>query len=197
MACCPELGSSRSRRYPPRCRACRRRVPRSAGPPLVWSRWLTAHDLGESGRDHHRQALEEYDVAKARVERLSSEDDVHTLIATLADARYEIACVQALAAGADIPEPRTGCLFNPQHGPSVRDVVHTFSRTGTRKVPACAQCAVRVEAGEAPAARQVQVDGRTVPYWDAGSAYLLYLLHPPTSAVCTAMGVAATTPADR
>lgn len=83
--------------------------------------------------------------------------------------------MQALAAGADIPEKRTGCLFNPQHGPSVRDVVHTFSRTGTRKVPACAQCAVRVEAGEAPAARQVQVDGRTVPYWDAGSAHLPYL----------------------
>lgn len=37
------------------------------------------------------------------MERLSSEDDVHTLIATLADARYEIACVQALAAGVGIP----------------------------------------------------------------------------------------------
>lgn len=132
-------------------------------------------EVGESGRDHHRLALEAYDTAKAGVERLASDDDVHALIETLADGRYEIACVQAIAAGADIPEKRTGCLFNPQHGPSVRDVVHTFSRTGTRKVPACAQCAARVEAGEAPAAREVQLDGRIVPYWNAGSAYLPYL----------------------
>lgn len=132
-------------------------------------------ELGEPGRAHRRSALERYDVAKTEVASLTTEEDVHALIEALSDGRYEIACVRAIAAGDDVPEKRVGCLFNPQHGPSVRDVVHTFSRTGTRKVPACAQCAVRVEAGEEPSARQVHLSDRTVPYWDAGSAYLSYL----------------------
>lgn len=41
-------------------------------------------------------------------------------------------------------------------------------------VPACAQDAARVESGEAPEVRTVRIGTRTVPYWEAGSAYLPY-----------------------
>ena len=40
-----------------------------------------------------------------------------------------------------------------------------------RPVPACAADAVRIRDGEDPETRQVSVNGRDVPYWQAGPAY--------------------------
>jgi len=136
---------------------------------------LGEREVGQAARDHHRRALDGYEAAQRDLDDLHDGDGVRSLTDRLADARYEIACVSALASGEPLPEKRVGCFFNPQHGPSERDVVKTFPRTGTRKVPACVQCAARVEAREEPEARQVRLGDRTVPYWDAGTAYLPYL----------------------
>lgn len=54
------------------------------------------------------------------------------------------------------------------------DVVWTRPRHGTRKVPACAQDAARVAAKEQPELRTIRIGSRTVPYWEAGTAYLPY-----------------------
>jgi hypothetical protein len=56
----------------------------------------------------------------------------------------------------------------------VRDVLFTAPGRGTRSVPACAQDAARLEAGEKPEVRKVKVGSRLVPYWEAGAAYLPY-----------------------
>lgn len=67
------------------------------------------------------------------------------------------------------------CFFNPQHGPSVTDVLWTApGGRGTRSVPAWAQDAARVAAHESPEVRTVRIGGREVPYWQAGSAFLPY-----------------------
>ena len=67
------------------------------------------------------------------------------------------------------------CFFNPQHGPSTRDVRYTVpGGHGTRTVPACAQDAARVEAGEKPEIRKVRVGQTDTPYWQAGDALLPY-----------------------
>jgi len=77
-------------------------------------------------------------------------------------------------AGAPLPELRVPCFFNPQHGPSVANVMWTDPRRGTRTVPACAQDAARVANHEVPAVRTIKIGSRTVPYWEAGAAYLPY-----------------------
>jgi hypothetical protein len=82
--------------------------------------------------------------------------------------------VRARVAGRPVPELRVSCFFNPQHGPSMRDVEWTTARHGTRRVPACSQCLARVAAHEKPDVRMVTIGPRTVPYWEAGMAYLPY-----------------------
>ena len=63
---------------------------------------------------------------------------------------------------------------NPQHGPSVANVMWTQPGRGTRVVPACAQDAARIANHEVPEVRKVKIGSRTVPYWEAGVAYLPY-----------------------
>ena len=64
-------------------------------------------------------------------------DEISSLVDTLATGRYSMVCVRARLAGEPVPELRVPCFFNPQHGPSARDVMWTSPRTGTRTVPAC------------------------------------------------------------
>jgi hypothetical protein len=45
---------------------------------------------------------------------------------------------------------------------------------GTRKVPACALDAARVQAGQKPEIRMVVVGGRRVAYYEAGAAMAPY-----------------------
>jgi hypothetical protein len=73
-----------------------------------------------------------------------------------------------------VPERRVPCFFNPQHGPSTTDVVWTQPKVGTRTVPACAQDAARIRAGDDPEVRLVPFHGRRVPYWEAGAAVTPY-----------------------
>ena len=130
--------------------------------------------LDEDGRADYQRALDAYESAQRAVPRMRDAEEVSTITDTLSTGRYALACVQARVAGEDLPELRSPCFFNPQHGPSVRDVVWTTSRYGTRTVPACAQDAARVAAHQQPELRTVTIGSRTVPYWEAGAAFLPY-----------------------
>jgi hypothetical protein len=130
--------------------------------------------LGPEGRADYQRALDAYESAQRLVPRLSSADEVSKVTDTLSAGRFAVACVRARLAGAPLPEQRVPCFFNPQHGPSVRDVVFTPRRRGTRTVPACAQDAARVEAGQEPEVRMVTIGSRRVPYWEGGRAYMPY-----------------------
>jgi hypothetical protein len=131
-------------------------------------------DLDEDGRADYQRALDAYESAQRAVPRMRDSDEVSSIVDTLATGRYALACVQARVAGEDLPELRSPCFFNPQHGPSVSDVVWTTSRYGTRTVPACRQDAARLAAREQPELRTVTIGSRTVPYWEAGAAFLPY-----------------------
>ncbi len=73
--------------------------------------------------------------------------------------------------GRPAPERGSPCFFDPRHGPSVTDVDWAPPGGQTRTVPACAADAARVKDGFDPTMREVPVDGRMVPYWQAGPAY--------------------------
>jgi hypothetical protein len=135
---------------------------------------VSARSLDAAARADYQRALDAYESAHREVTRLREPDEVSKITDTLATGRYALACVEARAAGRELPELRVPCFFNPQHGPSVSDVVWTRPGRGTRTVPACAQDAARVAAREQPELRMVRVGGRTVPYWEAGAAYLPY-----------------------
>jgi hypothetical protein len=130
--------------------------------------------LDEAGQADYQRALDAYESAQRAVPRLRDPEEVTDVVSTLAAGRYALACVQARVAGMELPEHRVPCFFNPQHGPSARDVEWTTTRHGTRVVPACAQDAARLAAHERPDVRTVTIGARTVPYWDAGAAYWPY-----------------------
>ena len=131
--------------------------------------------LDEQTRQDYQGALDAYEAAKRAVPRLVSVEEISGLVDTLTTGRYLLACVRASVEGRPRPELRTPCFFNPQHGPSVRDVRYTIpGGHGTRMVPACAQDLARVEAGEQPKIRKVWVHGEEKEYWHAGQPNLPY-----------------------
>lgn len=128
------------------------------------------HPLDQDARTDYQTALDAYERAKWDAPRLAHPDEISALVDTLASGRYALACVRARLAGQPLPELRLPCFFNPQHGPSARDVVWTTARHGTRRVPACLRCATQLAAHEKPEVRTVKIGSRTVPYWDAGAS---------------------------
>jgi hypothetical protein len=134
----------------------------------------TAHPLDDAARLDYQTALDAYESAQRTVRRITDADEISKVTDTLSSGRYALACVQARVAGQPLPELRVPCFFNPQHGPSVIDVDFTPRGRGTRRVPACAMDAARLKAGEQPEIREVEIGGRRVPYFEAGSAYFPY-----------------------
>lgn len=135
---------------------------------------VAGHELDELTRVDYQTALDAYEAAQRAVPRIRSTDEISKVTDTLSSGRYALACVQARVAGRPVPELRVPCFFNPQHGPSIGDVMWTQPGRGTRKVPACAQDAARVANAEQPEVRMVTVRSRRVPYWEAGAAYQPY-----------------------
>jgi hypothetical protein len=130
--------------------------------------------LDQDGKVDFQRALDAYESAQREVPRMASVDSISTVADTLATGRYALACVRARLADQPLPELRRPCFFNPQHGPSVRDVLYTTATRGTRTVPVCAQDAARLAAGERPEILKVKIGSVMVPYWEAGAAYLPY-----------------------
>jgi len=139
---------------------------------------LDAHAPGQAldadGRADYQVALDAYEAAQKAVKGIRKSADITAVTDTLATGRYAIVCVRARVRGEPVPERRVPCFFNPQHGPSTTDVVWTQPKVGTRTVPACAQDAARIRAGDEPEVRFVQFHSRRVPYWEAGTAVMPY-----------------------
>ncbi|WP_250573518.1 hypothetical protein [Nonomuraea sediminis] len=121
-----------------------------------------------------QQALDSYDKAKTQLAAVQRAEQVRDVTQTLEDGRYALAVVKAKVGNLPIPERRAPCFFNPQHGPSVRDVRWAPPGGAVRDVPACAADAEAVERGFDPQMREVMVDGQRRPYYDAGPAYQPY-----------------------
>ncbi len=135
---------------------------------------VAGRELDEDARLDYQAALDAYEAAGRTVRKLRSAEEISLVTDTLARGRYALACVQARVAGAPVPEYRVPCFFNPQHGPSVKEVMWTPRGRGSKKVPACAQDAARIAAGERPDVRTVRVGGRDLAYWEAGAAFAPY-----------------------
>ncbi|WP_433420195.1 hypothetical protein ACQP1V_07495 [Microtetraspora malaysiensis] len=121
-----------------------------------------------------QRALDSYERAKNELAAVKRADELRTVTASLEDGRYALACVKARVNNQPIPERLPPCFFNPQHGPSARNVRWAPPGGAPRDVPACAADAEAVERGFDPQMREVVVNGERRPYWDAGPAYQPY-----------------------
>ena len=128
-----------------------------------------ADDLDADAHDHYRRALENYDQAKQLLAASETAGDVLAVEQVVADARYHRAAVIALVAGDPLPERREPCFFNPQHGPSMRDVGWSPPGGVARTIGVCAADARALAAGDEPLVRMVRVGDRWVPWHLAGS----------------------------
>jgi len=132
---------------------------------------LAGTSLDEGTRSDYQRSLDAYEAAKESAAAITDPEEVRHVTEILEDGRYAMACVRARVSGQPLPQRRAPCFFNPQHGPSARDVSWTPAGGTTRDVPACALDAERVEAGAEPDSRKVMVGARRVPYWEAGPAF--------------------------
>jgi hypothetical protein len=135
---------------------------------------MVGKDLGDGARQDYQRALDSYESAKQAVGAVTQADQIKHVIEILEDGRYAMACVRARVNGEPLPQRRPSCFFNPQHGPSVEDVLWSPPGGAPREVPACAADAERVRAGADPDVRKVMVGPQRVPYWEAGPAYSPY-----------------------
>jgi hypothetical protein len=135
---------------------------------------MVGKDLGDGARQDYQRALDSYESAKQAIGQVTQADQIKHVIEILEDGRYAAACVKARVAGEPLPQRRPACFFNPQHGPSVVDVMWSPPGGAPREVPACAADAERVRAGAEPDVRKVMVGPQRVPYWEAGPAYSPY-----------------------
>ncbi|GAA0330968.1 hypothetical protein NE235_21035 [Actinoallomurus spadix] len=131
-------------------------------------------NLDPAARDDYQRAMDSYDRAKAAVDEARRPQDMSQVTEALADGRYYMTAVRARLDGRPVPERRAPCFFNPQHGPSVQDVMWAPAGGQPRSVPACAADAQRVLSGVDPDARLVSIGGQRRPYWDAGPMYAPY-----------------------
>ncbi|MDT0329137.1 chemotaxis protein CheA [Nocardiopsis lambiniae] len=131
--------------------------------------------VDDDTRTDYSRAMDAYDQAKSRLDTIREPEEIRQVTNSLEDGRYYMTATRARLNGDPVPERRGPCFFNPQHGPSVEDVTWAPPGGSPRAVPACAVCAQAVNSGMHPDdVRLVEVDGRRVPYYDAGPAYSPY-----------------------
>ena len=63
------------------------------------------------------------------------------------------------------------CSFDPKHGKATTSVTITAPSGQEAELPACANCAADMEAGNEPRFREVEEQGRMVPYWQTRAAW--------------------------
>jgi hypothetical protein len=128
-------------------------------------------DRNPEAKQSYARAMEAYQRADDVFDRARSTRELAKVSSALAEARFEMESAKAQLAGQPPPEQRPPCFFDPRHGPSRRDVSWESPYGGWTRVPACERDALRVEAGEEPDVREVEVGGRRRPYWDAPAYY--------------------------
>jgi hypothetical protein len=128
-------------------------------------------DADPEARSRYNQAVERYQEADQAFAAARRPRDMETVTSLLEEGRWAMSAAKARFAGEPEPERRAPCFFDPRHGPSVEDLDWAPPGGEPRPVPVCAADAQRIKDGEEPGMREVEVNGRSVPYWQAGPAF--------------------------
>ncbi len=120
---------------------------------------------------HYSQAVDSYQRATESLDRARRIEDMAQVSSALEEGRFEMASTKAVVEDRPLPERRAPCFFDPRHGPSVEDVTWEPPGGAPREVPACAADADRIRKGIEPVSRQVLVNDRRVPFYQAPAYY--------------------------
>jgi hypothetical protein len=127
-------------------------------------------DIDKETKKHYGLAVERYQEADEAWSQARRPGDMERVTSLLEEGRWAMTAAKAKLAGEAVPERRPPCFFDPRHGPSVEDVEWAPPEGQPRDVPVCAADAQRIRDGLEPYARRVNVNGESVPYWNAGPA---------------------------
>ena len=116
-------------------------------------------------RDDLGVALDRYDRAQLALKSARRPQDFAPVSTALEEGRWAMESAKARLDGRTPPERRPPCFFDPRHGPSTRDVEWSPDGYPAREVPACEADAVRIESGEEPLTREVELAGQRMPYY--------------------------------
>jgi hypothetical protein len=122
-------------------------------------------------KQHYALAVDRYTQAEEALDAARRPEDLRRVSQTLEEGWWAMEAARAEMEGRPPPVRRPPCFFDPRHGPSVTDVEWAPSGGQVRAVPVCAADAVRIQERQEPDARQVPVNGRLVPYCQAGPMF--------------------------
>ncbi len=117
--------------------------------------------------EHYRLASETYNDVFARLDSTTNLLELAELNDRVDQARWQMDAAEALVEGRPVPpvpapEKPAACFFDPTHRPgSVEATVKTAA--GSKLVNVCPSCAAKLERGERPDPRMIDVGGRRVP----------------------------------
>src|SRR5215469_5169444 len=113
-------------------------------------------------------ALAAYERGTRAMDEARRPEDMRAVSRAIAEGQYRLACATALANGQPKPGRRPMCFFDPRHGMSVTDESWAPPDGGpSRMVPACVDCARKIDQGIEPEMRTVRYgsgSGSLVPY---------------------------------
>lgn len=114
-----------------------------------------------------------YTSAQDHLERSASLQELEQVSDQLDHARWQIEAATALIEGrTPPPEPEEdrACFFDPTHGAATEDALIEMA-AGQRTVKVCSYCKGKLDAGEAPEPRMIDVGGQSVPAAKAPRSY--------------------------
>jgi len=118
-------------------------------------------------------ATSTYTAAQDHLERSASLPELERVSDELDHARWQLEAVTALIEGrTPPPEPEQdrACFFDPTHGAATENALIEMA-AGQRTVKVCSYCRGKLDTGEAPEARMIDVGGQRVPAAKAPRSY--------------------------
>src|SRR4051812_199564 len=116
-------------------------------------------------KEDYGRALDAFERAGTMLATARRPADFEALTGRLEEGRWAMESAKARLAGREPPERRPPCFFDPRHGPSARDVEWAPPGGAPRPVPTCEADAQRVERGEEPTTRELELAGNRVPWY--------------------------------
>lgn len=116
---------------------------------------------------HFRSANATYTDVSSAVHETENLFELAELNDNIDRARWELEAAHALIDGRPVPpepepEKPAACFFDPTHRPGTHEAT-IRTNAGTKDVMVCGECAEKLERGEKPDPRMIDVGGRRVP----------------------------------
>lgn len=128
----------------------------------------------EAATAHFRAANDTYSDVSEAAESADGLAELESLSDRLDMARWRLEASEALLDGREVPaEPEdrpAHCFFDPAHRAGVEEA-EIRTPAGSKMVGVCRMCAAKLERGETPTPRSINVGGRPIPAPQAPRSY--------------------------